>query len=71
MPALLKCEKCPACGGYHDFYLPDNDLFSMSGTYEYICPQNQQVGHIRPVTANTIALNCPSGAVIAKRVDVP
>jgi hypothetical protein len=70
MAAVLDHEACPTCGRSHDLYLVDDDYFSATGRYEYVCPETQQRTTIRPRAANRIVQSAPAGAVTITRVDL-
>jgi hypothetical protein len=70
MPGLLDSEECSSCGNCHDFYLPNDNMFSALGVYEYVCPQTGRTAQLRPSKANKIVHQSPPGAVTVKRIDV-
>jgi len=69
--AVLDELNCPSCEGSHNLCLDAADFFSMTGTYEFICPVTGQKAGVRPGKAANIVTNCPEGIVLAKRVHVP
>jgi len=70
MAGLLELETCPSCGKSHDLFLADDNLFSATGHYEYICPASGVKTVIRPNVANRIVSSLPTDAVTVKRIDL-
>ena len=69
MPALMSQEPCAACGGCHDYCLPDAGSMSMTGRYAYTCPVSGKASVLRPNKAQTSVGSCPVDSVLVKRVD--
>jgi hypothetical protein len=68
MAALLDFEKCSSCDGYHDFFLADPQGFSISGRYEFVCPQTGQTAVLRPSKAHNCVSNRPAGSIEVREI---
>ena len=69
MAALLDFQKCSSCDGYHDFFLADPNGFSVSGKYDFVCPQTGQTAVLRPSKAHNIVRAQPVGSVVVTVAD--
>ncbi len=64
MPYVVRSQ-CTACKGDHLFCL--DDIFSMTGIYEYICPDTKTKGRFAVSTATNRVNVCPDGSVKVTR----
>jgi hypothetical protein len=68
MPCLVESEKCPVCGGRHDFYLGTADLQDGTKQYAFTCPKDNTGGTIMFGGFGKVVRVCPVGAVFVHEV---
>jgi len=58
---------CRSCGKSHKFSLPNKDAFSVTETYEYVCPESGNPADVTPGQKGRKVKRAPSGAIRVKR----
>jgi len=64
--AVYVTMHCRSCGKSHKFCLPNKDAFSVSQTYEYVCPDSGNPADVSPGQKGKKVKRCPAGALKVK-----
>jgi hypothetical protein len=66
MPVYVNM-RCHSCGKDHKFCLPKQSAFSVTETYEYVCPDSGNPAEVTPGQKGRKVKRCPSGSLTVKR----
>src|SRR5688572_15623395 len=69
MAVLLDFCRCPVCGQFHDFCLPNTWIVSEGESYAFICPTTGRAGELKGLSSLGEPVDdCPPGVVELWRV---